>query len=111
MRYSLLALLTLSVTMLLSGRVLTEEQPEPGGPKVGRIPPPGKKIPDDERKELRDGADKLIDEINNLSEALKGKPALLELLPDVEIFYNAVHYALTYDELYSNVGNARKMLK
>jgi hypothetical protein len=84
-----------------------------GGPpdKVGRIPPPGKKITDDERKEFRDGADELGKDIAQLTEALKGKPALLELIPDVEIFYNAVHYALTYDEFYSNIANARKLLK
>ena len=45
-------------------------------------------------------------------EVLRRKPALLELLPDVQIFYNAVHYALKYDEFFkpAEITVARKML-
>ncbi len=81
--------------------------------KVRRVPPPGIKVPDADREELTAGRDALGQEIEKLRGDLKGKPALLELLPDVQIFYNAVHYALKYDEFYKpgEVAVARKLLK
>jgi pimeloyl-ACP methyl ester carboxylesterase len=81
--------------------------------KVRRIPPPGVAIPDADRAELQKGADDLGKEINDLRAALKAQPALLELLPDVQVFHNAVSYALKYDEFYDvkEVAVARKMLK
>jgi dienelactone hydrolase len=42
----------------------------------------------------------LANEIAGLREALTGKQALLDLLADVEIYYNAVRYALAYGEFY-----------
>ena len=44
---------------------------------------------------------------------LKGKPALLQLLPDVQVYYNAVHYALKYDEFFqkNHVAVAHKLLQ
>jgi hypothetical protein len=79
--------------------------------KVRRIPPVGKKIDDGDREELKKGADDLGKEINDLRGALKG--AMLDLLPDVQIFHNAVRYALTYDEFFDlkQVGDARNLLK
>lgn len=85
--------------------------------KVRQVPPPGKKLAEADRQELMAGAEVLGKEIA----ALKSKPALLDLLPDVEIFHNAVHYALTYDEFFKDpdkktgqhpeVNAARKLLQ
>ena len=50
--------------------------------------------------ELQAGVDALGKDIEKLHRDLTGKPALLELLPDVQIFHNAVRYALSYDEFY-----------
>ena len=63
------------------------------------IPPPGIEIPAAERAELEAGVTALAQEIDALRNELKDKPKLLELLPDVQIFYNAVHYALQYNEI------------
>src|SRR2546430_14128998 len=68
--------------------------------KVRRVPPPGIKIPDADRAELKTGVDALAREIEALRNILKFEPALLELLPDVQVFHKAVHDALTYDEFY-----------
>lgn len=68
--------------------------------KVRPVPPPGVKIPDGDRSELQAGVEALGKEIDELRAALKGKPALLALLPDVQIYHKAVHYALTYNEFY-----------
>jgi dienelactone hydrolase len=68
--------------------------------KVRPVPPPGISVPDDVRQELRSGVDALGKEIEELPKALAGKPALLGLVPDVEIFHNAVRFALAYGEFY-----------
>ena len=81
--------------------------------KVRRVPPPGIPIPASDRAELESGVAALGQEIDALRAALKPKPALLELLPDVQIYHNAVRYALVHDEFYrsNEVGVARGLLK
>jgi pimeloyl-ACP methyl ester carboxylesterase len=82
--------------------------------KVRPIPPPGKSISESDRQELERGVDELRGKIDQLRESTKKKPALRDLLPDIEIFYNAVHYALKYDEFFnpsSEVPAARELLK
>lgn len=105
------------VLMLLSGFVLAAllyaDGPGDNLPdKVRAVPPPGIKIEEADRGELQAGVDALGKEIERLRQDLKRKPALLELLPDVQIFHNAVRYALTYNEFYDKkeVAVARKML-
>jgi dienelactone hydrolase len=74
--------------------------------KVRRIPPPGVQIPDADRKELERGVAELGREIEGLKTALKGKPALLELLPDVQIYHKAVDWGLRYDEFFNQKNPA-----
>src|SRR5262249_14906185 len=52
-------------------------------------------------------------QIDSLRSELISKPALLELLPDVQIFHNAVRYALEDDIFYSSnqFKSARALLK
>ncbi len=72
---------------------------------VRRISPAGIAIPPEEEAALKAGIDQLGREIASLRDRLKGKPALLELLPDVQVYYNAVYYAVTYHEIF----NAREI--
>ena len=69
--------------------------------KVRPVPPPGVEIPAADREALQAGVNELGKEIDDLRAALKGKPDLLNLLPDVQIYYNAVRYALAYNEFYN----------
>ncbi|HTU23005.1 MAG TPA: hypothetical protein VMG10_33520, partial [Gemmataceae bacterium] len=69
--------------------------------KVRPVPPPGIPIDDADRPSLQAEVEALGKDIEQLRQDLKGKPALLELLPDVQIFHNAVRYALTYNEFYN----------
>jgi dienelactone hydrolase len=69
--------------------------------KVRPLPPPGISINEADRAQLQAGALALGKDIEQLRQDLKSKPALLELLPDVQIFHNAVRYALTYNEFYN----------
>jgi dienelactone hydrolase len=81
--------------------------------KVRPVPPPGIKLDNADRAKLQDGVDALDKEIAQLRQDLKNKPALLELLPDVQIYHNAVRYALTYDEFFDKkeVAVAHKLLE
>ena len=103
-------------TLLLAGIVLTltvsiaaaAERSKPA-----RVPPPGIAIKESDRTELQSGADSLAGAISELRSDLAGKPALLELLPDVQVFHKAVDWALRYDEFYrsNEVALARGLLK
>jgi hypothetical protein len=68
---------------------------------VRPIPQPGVAVPAADRAELETGIAALSKEIDGLREALAKKPALLDLLPDVQIYYNAARYALTYNEFFN----------
>ena len=79
---------------------LTDNMPD----KVRRVPPPGIAIPETDRTELTAGVTKLGKEIDSLRTELKFRPTMLELLPDVQIFHNAVRYALAYDEFLNTLN-------
>ena len=81
--------------------------------QVRPVPPPGIAVGDADRAELEKGAGDLGKEIDALGGALKGKPALLALLPDVQIYHKAVDWALRYNEFYKpqEIEVARDMLK
>lgn len=80
---------------------------------VRKVPPPGVPVPAADKAELEKGLADLSREIDGLRAALKSKPALLELLPDVQIFQNAARYALHYDEFFKagEIKVAKDMLK
>lgn len=76
-------------------------------------PPPGVVVPADVKAELTAGAAALGKEIEALRSSLKDKPALLALLPDVQIYHNAVRYALE-DDIFTSTNqfnSARALLK
>src|SRR5439155_1581380 len=83
--------------------------------KVRPVPPkPKEPVSVADKAELQKGADELGAEIESLRTVLKAKPDLLALLPDVQIFHNAVRYAITYDEIFDakrEVPYARKQLQ
>jgi dienelactone hydrolase len=81
--------------------------------KVPPVPPAGVAVPDADRAELQAACDDLGKAIDDTRKALQGKPDLLELLPDVQIYHNAVRYALQYNEFYDlkELDTARRLLK
>src|ERR1043166_1791067 len=92
-----------SLIVFLAGTVATRaDGPQDNIPdKVRPVPPKGIVVPEGMRAELQAGVDVLGKEIADLRQALAKKPALLEFLPDVQIYYNAVYYALKYDEFHA----------
>jgi hypothetical protein len=92
---------TFALLLLAAGAFVRADGPGDNVPdKVRPVPPPGVAVPAADRAELQARADDLGKEIDALRIALKGKPALLELLPDVQVYHNAVRYALTYSEFF-----------
>src|SRR5258706_16454007 len=63
------------------------------------IPAKDKELSPADRAELDAGVAKLGQEIDTLRTQLKDKPSLLALLPDIQIYHNAVRYPLIYHEL------------
>jgi hypothetical protein len=80
---------------------------------VRRVPPPGIAIMDTDRAELQSGADALGKKIEALLADYQADPSKTDLLPDIQVFFNAVRYALKYNEFYNprEVGVARVLLK
>ncbi len=81
--------------------------------RVRPVPPKGIVLSASDRSELDAGAGTLGREIEALRTELKGKPSVLSLLPDVQIYHNAVRYALSYDEFFrpKEVSLARDLLE
>src|SRR5262245_45694232 len=79
---------------------------------VKPVPPPGITIPDTDRDELQKGVSELGKQIESLRADLSGKPALLDLLPDAQIYHKAVDWALRYNEFYrtNEIQTARQLL-
>jgi hypothetical protein len=104
----------LSPLLLIVVAVLRADGPADNQPdNVRRVPPPGITLTDSDRAELQSATDELGREIEALRQSLKSKPALAALLPDVQVYHNAVRYALTFDEFYDRreVAVARSLLK
>lgn len=80
---------------------------------VRPVPPPGIEVSAADRTELENAIAQLGKEIEDLREVLKKKPALLELLPDLQIFHNAARYALQYNEFFKpeEIATAKRQLK
>src|SRR6266478_6061198 len=69
------------------------------------VPPPGIAVSPEDRKDLEAGLKRLAASI----EKLQGK----SLLPDVQIFHEAVRFALTYNEFFKpeEVYRAKELLR
>jgi pimeloyl-ACP methyl ester carboxylesterase len=106
--------------LLVCGVALADGPQDNLADKVRRIPPPGVPLTASDRQELEAATTALGLEIAELRSDLQGKAELLELLPDVQVYYNAVYYALKYHEFHnpydkkkkpSEVAVARKLLE
>ena len=92
--------------LLLASPLLLADGPKDNIPsEVRRVPAPGVPVPDADRTELETGLAALGKEIEALRGELQAKPALRELLPDVEVFHKAARSALVHNEFF----NAREI--
>src|SRR5688500_13021334 len=65
--------------------------------KVRPVPPPGIAVSDADRAALQKGLDELALDI----EAARKNPKTAQWLPDVQIYHQAVRYALQYNEFFN----------
>jgi dienelactone hydrolase len=88
--------------LLLSALAVVADGPADNiSEKVRPVPPPGIALPAKDRAELEEGLANLGKEMGDLRKQFEqDKSPLLALLPDVQIFHNAVRYALANDEIY-----------
>jgi pimeloyl-ACP methyl ester carboxylesterase len=91
----------LAALLVIAGLTFADGPRDNDPNNVRPVPEPGIAVPEQTRAELEQGVAVLGKEIDDLRKSLAKKPALLELLPDVEIYYNSVRYALKYNEFYS----------
>ena len=102
--------------LVLAGAAAADGPNDNAADKVRPVPPKGSPVADADRAELTAGLEALTKQIAAAADAVKAKPALVELLPDVEVYAKAVRYALTYDEMYvegknrNDVATARALL-
>jgi hypothetical protein len=81
--------------------------------KVRPVPPLGIAVSEPDRHSLRAALEILNHLIDGLRTQLKSRPALLELLPDVQVYEKAVRYALENNEIFNarEIPLARELLK
>ena len=99
----------LSLSLLAGGLQAQQQQPkqqpkqqgkqQPKGPM--RAPDMGIDVPPAVRADLGPKVVALGKEIEALKLELKSKPAMLDLLPDVQIYYNATYHALMHNLFYN----------
>ena len=82
--------------------VISSAQVDDPWKDIRPVPAIGVLLKPEVRKQLEDSNLHLKEAIDSLRDSLQkqNKPSLLSLLPDTIIFYNAVHYALTYNEFF-----------
>ncbi len=99
-------------SLFLLGLVAATALAQTPPPTTKQNPPPGVAIPATDRKELEAAAAALGREIDGLRGSLKANPAMLALLPDVQIFHKAVDWALRYDEFMDvkQIASAKRAL-
>ena len=82
----------------------------PAQPAVRPVPPPGISVPETDRKDLEAGLKRLGDSIEKLRGSLGSR---VELLPDVQIYHEAVRMALQYNEFFKpeEIYRAKDLLR
>jgi Prolyl oligopeptidase family len=108
-----LRILPLWISLALFG-IARADGPRDNQPdNVRPIPPRGIAIPDSDRAELQGAVDGLGRLIQAVRDAPHVKPEFKRLLPDVLIYYKAVHDALAHDEIFrrQEIATAKDLLK
>jgi dienelactone hydrolase len=85
-------------TFVIGTSLVSAAPPKPAAADIKPLPPVGKSLAEGDKAELEAGVASLQKELGGLEQALAGKPQWLDLLPDVEIYLNAVRYPLVYHE-------------
>jgi pimeloyl-ACP methyl ester carboxylesterase len=90
----------MAAVLLVSVRLFADGPADNIAASVRPIPPIPKLMTPGDRVDVEAGVKALGAEIEKLRGELKAKPELLALLPDVQIYYDALRYPLAYNEPY-----------
>ncbi len=101
--------LNLLLVFVLSGTVALAQQQ--ASQAIKRIPPEGVQVSDNDRDELGVNLLALGKAIDGLKQ--RKDPFINGLLPDVQIYYKAVDYAMRYQEFFSvkDIASGKKLLQ
>ncbi len=91
----------LVVVAALAGGGLADGPKDNVSENVRPVPPKGIAVPAEVRAKLTADLAELKRDLDALPGLLAGKPELLALVPDAEVFHKAVHAALVHDEFYT----------
>ena len=99
------------LTLLFVGALGADGPKDNLSDNVRPVPPPGIKIAAEDREALEKGLETLRAAIDHVD--VQAPREFRELLPDVEIYYKAVHDALHYNEFYNQkeIAVAKNLLK
>src|SRR5262245_23475862 len=105
----LICIIAIAAMAVASPDGAADNQPE----NVRPIPPPGIEVPAADLAEIQADVEQRGRTIESLREWLNAKPMLLDFLPDVQIYYNAVRVALKYNEIFDpkEIAVARALVK
>lgn len=98
LRHTLTCALFLMASIFVSGHLLADGPADNNPATVRRIPKLGVEVPVEQKATIQAGLADLRAAIDKLRK--QNLPGANELLPDVEIFYKAVHDALEYQEFF-----------
>ena len=103
----------LAVSPFVTSHFVYAQAPRPqagGADRMPRIPPRGVEVTPADRAELEKGVAQLGADIDALAKSLPDTQR--DLLPDAQIYYNAVRYALAYNEFFNlrEISMARALL-
>lgn len=104
-------LLIIAVVLLSANPVFADGPRDNIAANVRPIPPAGIDVSEEDRKELDQGLQWVAAKLARLRKS--NDERVRALIPDVEIFYRAVHDALKYNEFFApgDVKNAKEVLK
>ncbi|HTE17936.1 MAG TPA: prolyl oligopeptidase family serine peptidase, partial [Armatimonadota bacterium] len=102
-------LIPLLSTLALAAATFADGPADNQAENVRPVPPPGVAVPEADRAQLERGLADLGDRIA----ALRNNPIAVTLLPDVQIYHNAVRYALQHGEFFhpNDINKAKALLE
>lgn len=90
-----------SLVLLAVAQAFADGPKDNSADAVRPVPPPGIEVPADVRAKLTDGAKKLRAAIDDAAKAQAKNPLIADLLPDIEVYYKGIDWALRHNEFFN----------
>jgi hypothetical protein len=94
--------LVCALLLLISSSIVRADGPKDNlADDVRSVPPPGVAIPAADRQALTEGLEAFAKQLGGLKKASETNKDTADLLPDVEVYFKAVHDALKFNEFFN----------